>query len=214
VCRPRKGAGRSDDASFNAIGVQTSGVASGASQVKTTAQVAKWGGTQSAFDPCYHRACDIFPANVSDTVLDHAGDAAAHTLWTLTTGSAGTVVYSDTFETAAGWTANPNGTDTVTTGGREGGDPEATDSGGAKQLGTTVSGHRHLAAELPVDLRSEAGEQPSHERAVASYDHQPVDVLTGRSFDRGHGPDGHLPQAFPPGRVESGSARLRVYCAA
>ncbi len=78
-----EGVGRSDDASFNAVGIQTSGVAAGASRVKTASQVAKWGGTQSAFDPCYHRACDTNPSNISDTVLDRAGDAAAYALWTL-----------------------------------------------------------------------------------------------------------------------------------
>src|SRR4029078_12277866 len=54
-------------------------------------------------------------------------------------GGGGTTVFSDTFETALGWTPNPNGTDTATTGQWERGDPEATDSSGPKQLGTTVS---------------------------------------------------------------------------
>jgi choice-of-anchor B domain-containing protein len=53
-------------------------------------------------------------------------------------------VFSDTFETAAGWTTNPNGTDTATTGAWERGDPEQTDSSGVKQLGTTVSGVNDL----------------------------------------------------------------------
>jgi carboxypeptidase T len=56
----------------------------------------------------------------------------------------GTTVYSDTFETATGWTTNPNGTDTATTGAWERGDPGATDSSGPKQLGTTVSGTNDL----------------------------------------------------------------------
>ncbi|WP_117208906.1 choice-of-anchor B family protein [Allorhizocola rhizosphaerae] len=56
----------------------------------------------------------------------------------------GTEVYADTFETATGWTANPSGTDTATLGAWERGDPEATDSSGAKQLGTTVSGTNDL----------------------------------------------------------------------
>ncbi|HYN96362.1 MAG TPA: M28 family peptidase [Pilimelia sp.] len=139
-----EGAGRSDDASFNAIGVPTSGIAAGASRVKTAAQVAKWGGSQTAFDPCYHRACDTYPANISDTVLDRAADAAANALWTLATGTAPTVVWSDDFEAAGGWTVNPGGTDTATTGGWERGDPQDTTSGGAKQLGTTVSGVNDL----------------------------------------------------------------------
>jgi hypothetical protein len=56
----------------------------------------------------------------------------------------GTTVYSDTFETATGWATNPNGTDTATTGAWERGDPAATTSSGAKQLGTTVSGVNDL----------------------------------------------------------------------
>lgn len=142
-----EGAGRSDDASFNAIGVQTSGVAAGASANKTSAQAAKWGGTAGAdYDPCYHSSCDTFPANISDTILNRAGDAAAHALWTLAvgTGIPPTTVYTDTFETATGWTANADGTDTATTGTWERGDPEATTSSGTKQLGTTVSGANDL----------------------------------------------------------------------
>ncbi len=141
-----EGAGRSDDASFNAIGVQTSGVAAGASRVKTAAQVTKWGGTQAAFDRCYHQSCDTFPSNIADTVLNRSGDAAAHALWTLAvgTGTPPTVVWSDNFETSTGWTTNANGTDTATTGAWERGDPEATTSSGAKQLGTTVSGLNDL----------------------------------------------------------------------
>jgi hypothetical protein len=52
-----------------------------------------------------------------------------------------TVVYSDTFETATGWTVVPG---TATSGLWERGDPEATTSSGAKQLGTTVSGVNDL----------------------------------------------------------------------
>lgn len=140
-----EGAGRSDDASFNAIGIQTSGVAAGASANKTSTQAAKWGGTAGAdYDPCYHQSCDTFPANINDTILNRSGDAAAHALWTLAVGTPATTVWSDTFETATGWTTNPNGTDTATTGAWERGDPEATSSSGAKQLGTTVSGVNDL----------------------------------------------------------------------
>jgi murein tripeptide amidase MpaA len=59
-------------------------------------------------------------------------------------GGGGTTVWSDTFETNLGWTTNPSGTDTATTGTWERGDPEATNSSGAKQLGTTVSGTNDL----------------------------------------------------------------------
>jgi hypothetical protein len=55
-----------------------------------------------------------------------------------------TEVFSDDFETEQGWTRNASGTDTATTGLWERGDPEATNSSGPKQLGTTVSGVNDL----------------------------------------------------------------------
>jgi extracellular elastinolytic metalloproteinase len=72
--------------------------------------------------------------------------------------SAGAVtVFEDDFEADKGWTTNPNGTDTATTGRWERGDPEATDSGGPKQLGTTVSGVNDLVTGRVAGLS--AGEQ-------------------------------------------------------
>jgi hypothetical protein len=53
-------------------------------------------------------------------------------------------VYSDNFEGATGWVANPNGTDTATLGQWARGNPEPTTSNGAKQLGTTTSGSNDL----------------------------------------------------------------------
>ena len=53
-------------------------------------------------------------------------------------------VFSDDFEAARGWTTNAGGTDTATTGQWERGDPEATSSGVALQLGTTTSGSNDL----------------------------------------------------------------------
>lgn len=53
-------------------------------------------------------------------------------------------VFFDDFETAKGWTVNPGGTDTATTGAWERGDPATTTSSGTKQLGTTVSGVNDL----------------------------------------------------------------------
>jgi hypothetical protein len=53
-------------------------------------------------------------------------------------------VFFDNFETDLGWTRNPLGTDTATLGLWEHGDPAATTSSGAKQLGTTVSGVNDL----------------------------------------------------------------------
>ncbi|MEZ4712848.1 MAG: M14 family zinc carboxypeptidase [Caldilineaceae bacterium] len=53
-------------------------------------------------------------------------------------------VFFDDFESDLGWSANPNGTDTATTGQWERGNPEDTNSNGPKQLGTTVSGLNDL----------------------------------------------------------------------
>jgi extracellular elastinolytic metalloproteinase len=59
-------------------------------------------------------------------------------------GGGGTVVFQDDFETNQGWQTNPSGADTGTSGAWERGDPEATDSSGPKQLGTTTSGVNDL----------------------------------------------------------------------
>ena len=53
-------------------------------------------------------------------------------------------IFSDDFETSTGWTANAAGTDTATLGQWQRADPAATNSSGAKQLGTTVSGSNDL----------------------------------------------------------------------
>ncbi|MEG3634595.1 M14 family zinc carboxypeptidase [Verrucosispora sp. WMMA2044] len=58
-------------------------------------------------------------------------------------GGGGTTVWSDTFETATGWTINPNGTDSATTGQWERGAAQATTSSGAKQL-TPYAGSNDL----------------------------------------------------------------------
>src|SRR5262245_65546226 len=60
-------------------------------------------------------------------------------------GGGGTTVYSQNFDGAtATWTVNPNATDTATTGQWQQADPADTNSSGAKQLGTTVSGSQDL----------------------------------------------------------------------
>ena len=55
-----------------------------------------------------------------------------------------TTIFFDNFETSQGWTTNPNGTDTATTGQWARANPETTTSSGTKQLGTTVSGVNDL----------------------------------------------------------------------
>ncbi|MFI6497590.1 M28 family peptidase [Nonomuraea typhae] len=81
-----EGANRSDDASFRNAGIATSGVAAGASFTKSQAQATKWGGTAGqAYDRCYHAACDT-SANINDTIIDRASDAAAWAIWKLAVG--------------------------------------------------------------------------------------------------------------------------------
>ncbi len=60
---------------------------------------------------------------------------------TVTVPAASAVVFSDDFEQDRGWTANPSGADTATTGRWERGTPQATtNSGLPMQLGATTSG--------------------------------------------------------------------------
>lgn len=134
--------GRSDYGPFIAAGIPAGGIFTGAEGRKTAAQVQLWGGTQAAFDPCYHRSCDT-TANVNDTALDRNSDAIAYAVWTLadgggTTPPPGTTVWQDDFETATGWTRGT--ADTATSGLFERGDPAATSSGVATQLGNAAGG--------------------------------------------------------------------------
>jgi aminopeptidase S len=135
--------GRSDYGPFISAGIPAGGIFTGAEGIKSSAQATLWGGTAgAAFDSCYHRVCDT-TSNINDTALDRNSDAIAYTVWALATASTpptGSTVYSDTFETATGWTVNPSGTDTATSGQWARADPAATSSGVATQLGTTVSG--------------------------------------------------------------------------
>jgi Zn-dependent M28 family amino/carboxypeptidase len=68
----------SDHAAFDAIGIPTGGIFSGASEVKTAEQAARFGGTaQAPMDACYHLACDTV-ANVDvDLVATFAQAALA-----------------------------------------------------------------------------------------------------------------------------------------
>jgi hypothetical protein len=59
-------------------------------------------------------------------------------------GTPPTTVFFDNFETNLGWTANPSGTDTATLGQWVRGNPQGTNSSGAKQLDATVSGSNDL----------------------------------------------------------------------
>ena len=133
--------GRSDYGPFISAGIPAGGIFTGAEGRKTAAQVQLWGGTASTFDPCYHSSCDTI-SNLNDIALDRNSDAIAYAVWTLSaegnTPPTGTTVWSDDFETATGWTAGT--ADTATAGRFERGDPAATSSGVATQLGDAAGG--------------------------------------------------------------------------
>ncbi|WP_433338105.1 M28 family peptidase [Spirillospora sp. CA-294931] len=73
--RPINIAGRSDHASFAAIGVPVSGIASGS-------------------DPCYHQRCDNL-SNVGANVEGRSTNAAIHAAWTLAGEGGGTKPFHD-----------------------------------------------------------------------------------------------------------------------
>ncbi|MPY61456.1 M28 family metallopeptidase [Streptomyces spongiae] len=78
-----EGDGRSDHAPFKSAGVPVGGLFTGASNTKSAAQAAKWGGTAGqSFDRCYHSSCDT-TSNINETALDRNGDALAYAVWEL-----------------------------------------------------------------------------------------------------------------------------------
>ena len=91
-------------------------------------------------------ALNLFPNDncVTFNIVRNAWNAVSVPVQTgeaTCTPGGGTTVYSDNFETATGWTTNPNGTDTATTGQWERNNPQGTTSGGVTlQLDTTTSG--------------------------------------------------------------------------
>ncbi|GHI18797.1 hypothetical protein Shyd_01680 [Streptomyces hydrogenans] len=119
-----EGDGRSDHASFKNVGIPVGGLFTGASRVKSSAQVAKWGGTATAFDRCYHSSCDT-TANINDTALDRNSDAIAHAIWTLS-GTTTTPPTGTVFENTADVAIPDNGaavTSSVTVSGVTGNAP-------------------------------------------------------------------------------------------
>lgn len=74
--------GRSDYQAFIEAGIASSGLFTGAEEVKTPEQQAIWGGSAGEwFDPCYHQACDTI-ANVSNRALNVNSDAIAFAVLT------------------------------------------------------------------------------------------------------------------------------------
>ena len=70
--------GRSDYGPFIAAGIPAGGLFTGAEGTKTVAEAEVWGGiVGTAYDPCYHKACDNF-SNVNLFALDVNSDAVAY----------------------------------------------------------------------------------------------------------------------------------------
>jgi Zn-dependent M28 family amino/carboxypeptidase len=68
---------RSDYAAFFFSGIPFGGLFTGASDIKSDAQAATYGGSAGEqYDPCYHLACDTFD-NINLEVLELNADAAA-----------------------------------------------------------------------------------------------------------------------------------------
>ena len=74
--------GRSDYDAFVAAGIPAGGLFTGAEDIMTAEQAAKWDGEAGvAFDVCYHAACDTYD-NVDLIALDEMTDAMAHAILT------------------------------------------------------------------------------------------------------------------------------------
>jgi Zn-dependent M28 family amino/carboxypeptidase len=74
--------GRSDYEAFILAGIPSSGLFTGAEEIKTEEQEAIWGGTAGEqFDPCYHLACDTLE-NVDLHALDVNSDLIAFAMQT------------------------------------------------------------------------------------------------------------------------------------
>jgi Zn-dependent M28 family amino/carboxypeptidase len=70
--------GRSDYGPFIAAGIPAGGLFTGAEGTKTVAEAEVWGGiVGTAYDPCYHKACDNY-GNVNLYALDVNSDAVAY----------------------------------------------------------------------------------------------------------------------------------------
>ena len=87
-----------------------------------------------------------------------------------------TTIFSDDFEVARGWTASTTG---ATSGRFERGDPAATSSGGAKQLGTTVSGVNDLVTGR---LAGTAAGDHDVDGGVTAITSPPITLSGGSSY--------------------------------
>ncbi|OKK07161.1 M20/M25/M40 family metallo-hydrolase [Streptomyces sp. CB02400] len=160
-----EGQGRSDDYSFQQVGIPTSGYATGASARKSAAEAAKWGGTAGAsYDPCYHSACDT-TSNISATALNRSADGVAYTLWKTAVGDtpAPTDDFSISADPASG-TVDPGSSATVTV-------RTATTSGDPQNVRLSASG-----APAGVSVSFSPGSVTSGQSSTATVEVAPGTV--------------------------------------
>ncbi|MFD9964314.1 M28 family peptidase [Amycolatopsis sp. NPDC058986] len=127
-----EGDGRSDHASFKSAGIPVGGLATGAGDIKSSAQAQKWGGTAGQpFDNCYHRACDT-TSNIPDTPLEKNSDAIGYAVWKLAVAATQKNDYSLSLNPTSGTVQAGQSTQvTVST---------AITSGSAQQVALSASG--------------------------------------------------------------------------
>ncbi|GHJ48771.1 aminopeptidase [Catellatospora sp. TT07R-123] len=200
-----EGAGRSDDASFNAVGVQTSGVAAGASANKTSAQVTKWGGTTGDYDPCYHSSCDTYPSNISDTVLNRSGDAAAYALWTLAVAPAPAVNDFSIAATPASGSTTAGGSVTSTIG-------TAVTNGAAQTVNLTAAGlpSGATASFSPASVSSGGSSTLTVTTTTSTPTGTYPVTVTGTGTDATHTATFTLTVAGPPGCTSSNGTDVTI----
>ncbi|MFD8615127.1 M28 family peptidase [Streptomyces sp. NPDC059631] len=129
-----EGQGRSDDYSFQQVGIPTSGYATGADAVKSSSEAAKWGGTAGrSYDSCYHSSCDT-TSNINATALNRSADGVAYTIWKTSVGDTPVPVndFSISANPATG-TVQPGSSASVTI-------ATATTSGDAQTVRLSASG--------------------------------------------------------------------------
>jgi subtilisin family serine protease len=122
-------------------------------------------------------------------------------------------IFFDNFETSQGWTTNPNGTDTATTGQWVRANPETTTSSGTKQLGTTVSGANDLVTGAPAGTSAGANDIDGGTTSIQS----PLITLSGGtsftlsfSFYLAHGTNSSSADFFRV-RIVAGSTVTTVF---
>jgi hypothetical protein len=132
---------------FNsAVSLAASGLPSGVTAAFSPASVTPPANGSANSTLTFSASATATAGTSSVTITGTSGATSHNTTVSLTvTGGGAVTVFFDNFETSLGWTRNPNGTDTATTGLWERGNPEPTSSGGVNlQVGTTTSGVNDL----------------------------------------------------------------------